>query len=301
MVGLMNANEEGYESTEKDSIIEGPPDHNSLRPERPHNVSKRPARLLPLQLLFNRNCTTCSELPPRFYGPPTNCSDLTRLGYTLNGFYLVRASSNNDVTTTVETNEANTETVFCAFKQEGTFDASLVEKRIPPLLKSEVVSTPSSGGVVQLKLVRNENVINFRSQMQTRTSLKVSKIKFNRLMKNEGRGFDEKTGVFEAPKPGVYKFIFKGTLVVPQNLPFETGKVIVIIYLYHNDQEVGYAKYVNGDSTDLVIEETLKLNRGDKVDLRPVSQTGSLSILSSIQLDEGKSSFSGFLTHEFDD
>ena len=120
-------------------------------------------------------------------------------------------------------------------------------------------------------------------------------------MKNEGKGFDEKTGVFEAPKPGVYKFIFKGTLVVTQNLPFETGKVIVIIYLYHNDHEVGYSKYVNGDSTDLAIEETLKLNRGDKVDLRPVSQTGSLSILSSIQLDEGKSSFSGFLIHAFDD
>jgi len=33
---------------------------------------------------------TDQENPNLFYGPPTNCSDLTRLGYTLNGFYLVK-------------------------------------------------------------------------------------------------------------------------------------------------------------------------------------------------------------------
>jgi len=51
----------------------------------------------------------------------------------------------------------------------------------------------------------------------------------------------------------------------------------------------------------LVIEATLKLNRGDQVELRPITQTGSIDILSRIELDAIKSTFSGFLIHEFGD
>jgi len=171
---------------------------------------------------------------------------------------MVKASSNNDSTTINIGNETHTETVFCAFKQDGTFDASLVEKRIPPL-KPEVVSSPPS---VQLKLVSNENVINFRSQLKTSmdTTSKVGKIIFYLIIANVGEGFNGKTGIFVAPKPGVYKFIFKGTLVDRQ--PFTK-----IIYLYLNDQKVGNARNVQGgDGKELfLIEETMKLNRGDKV------------------------------------
>ena len=42
----------------------------------------------------------------RFYGLPSNCSDLGRLGYTLNGFYLVNG-----------TNNRNIEIVLCRFQQ----------------------------------------------------------------------------------------------------------------------------------------------------------------------------------------
>ena len=52
----------------------------------------------------------------------------------------------------------------------------------------------------------------------------------------------------------------------------------------------------------LVIEATLKLNRGDQVELRPITQTGSIDILSRIaELDAINSTFSGFLIHEFGD
>lgn len=56
----------------------------------------------------------------------------------------------------------------------------------------------------------------------------------------------------------------------------------------------------------LVIEETLKLNRGDKIELLPAGEMGSqkqgdVHIISNVTLNEGKSSFSGFLIHEFDD
>ncbi len=86
--------------------------------------NKRPVRLLPPHVYMGdrRNETEIR----RFYGPPTNCSDLKLLGYTLNGYYQVKQadhSSNNDNT--------KLETIYCAFKQpEGTFNLSLVERRI---------------------------------------------------------------------------------------------------------------------------------------------------------------------------
>ena len=34
------------------------------------------------------------NIPKPFYGPPTNCIGLGKLGYTLNGYYLVKESNN---------------------------------------------------------------------------------------------------------------------------------------------------------------------------------------------------------------
>ena len=112
--------------------------HNHDSSEK-HEQSKRPARLLPLQLLFDKDeddDTTKKPLPRKFYGPPTNCSDLSRLGYTLNGYYLVR-NSYTDTMTNNHFNSSyinNVDTVYCAFKQEGMFSPSLLEHKLalPP-------------------------------------------------------------------------------------------------------------------------------------------------------------------------
>jgi len=100
-----------------------------------HKPSKRPARLLPLQLLFDReedDDTTKKPPPRKFYRPPTNCSDLSQLGYTLNGYYLVRNSYKDTMTIDhFNSSYINTvDTVYCAFKQEGTFRPSLVEHKL---------------------------------------------------------------------------------------------------------------------------------------------------------------------------
>jgi len=41
-----------------------------------------------------------------FYGPPSNCTDLAKLGYTLNGYYLVNGSKSS----------SNIEVVLCRFQ-----------------------------------------------------------------------------------------------------------------------------------------------------------------------------------------
>ena len=61
----------------------------------PRRRSKRPARLLPKHVLMGKNKKGADDEPPirKFYGPPTNCSDLSLLSYTLNGYYLVKPVS----------------------------------------------------------------------------------------------------------------------------------------------------------------------------------------------------------------
>lgn len=96
---------------------------------------KRPYRLIPAQknrLDENEKEEKSTILKQHqnniitFYGPPTNCSDLSRLGYTLNGYYLVKsddAISSKEVT--------NLKGIYCAFKQlEGSFSSSTIEKQI---------------------------------------------------------------------------------------------------------------------------------------------------------------------------
>ena len=64
---------------------------------------------LKLKLYFSgkvKNDTEVTNPVKRFYSLPSNCSDLGRLGYTLNGFYLVNG-----------TNNRNIEIVLCRFQQ----------------------------------------------------------------------------------------------------------------------------------------------------------------------------------------
>ena len=89
---------------------------------------KRPVRLLPPHILRGDKNETSTKSPvPKFYGPPINCFDLSRLGYTLNGFYQVQSN-----TSTKNDDGLKPETIYCAFKQpEGIFNLSAVEKRLP--------------------------------------------------------------------------------------------------------------------------------------------------------------------------
>ena len=43
-----------------------------------------------------KNVTDEENISKPFYGPPTNCVELGKLGYTLNGYYLVNGSKNSN-------------------------------------------------------------------------------------------------------------------------------------------------------------------------------------------------------------
>jgi len=133
----------------------GTDNHRMFKNDRPVSSAaksrrKRPARLLPPSILRGKKKNETNQ-PDRkhFYGPPTNCSDLTRLGYTLNGYYLVKnpALSDDFKKTT------KLETVFCAFKQEGAHNPHLVQQEVispdsslKPKLDKEISKTTHTSG-----------------------------------------------------------------------------------------------------------------------------------------------------------
>jgi len=53
-----------------------------------------------------KNDTEEGNAQKPFYGPPSNCVDLSKLGYTLNGYYLVNGSKSSN----------NIEIVLCRFQ-----------------------------------------------------------------------------------------------------------------------------------------------------------------------------------------
>ena len=131
--------------------------------------------------------------PARFYGPPTGCSDLSLLGYTLNGFYQVKSD------------DSKLDTVFCAFKQPEVnhINQSLVENRI---------------------ISRHDNTNNkivFHVERTTDFELDLINpyITFDVEHVNIGDAFNGKTGIYTIPKSGLYLFFFKGLTIFPSGYP----------------------------------------------------------------------------------
>lgn len=117
-------------ATESTQRFQGKVNHGDPGP-----IRKRPARLLPARILYgDRNNSDVQQSAIRsFYGPPTNCSELSKLGYTLNGYYLVKSNNRK-----IADDLTELETVYCAFKQPlGRFNESKVENRVAAKLKGE--------------------------------------------------------------------------------------------------------------------------------------------------------------------
>jgi len=244
---------------------DGDPHQDSSRKDR----LKRPARLLPLQLLYGDRKNETDQQIRRFYGPPTNCTELSMLGYTLNGYYLVKIA---DIT-----KETKLETVYCAFKQsDGTFNPSGSEKRGARLNSDIQTSNKKFGGGIHFYALMVKSDFN---------AVGSGNLTFGLVYLNMGYAFNEKKGTFTAPKNGVYQFIFKGT-----TKQGETSTKVVIV-LNRNGEWMGATLPASGVST--VLMATLKLTKGDTIDLQ--SKYGSLSF------HEGAApSFSGSLLEELD-
>ena len=237
---------------------------------------KRPARLLPASVLRGKKKNETDEENLKvFYGPPTNCSDLSRLGYTLNGFYMVKnlALSDNLKKTT------KLETVYCAFKQEGTYNPILVQQAvIQP--NNEIFQTakerensffpsffnfPSS-----LVKPEDEGISFMASIVRDRNKPYYGTLTFeNEFVSDIGKPFNRITGYFRAPKSGIYHFSYEMTSLDifgnQTNVHFYVNDIAVV-------NAISQFNEVMPCFSKISHQVALKLNIGDSICLKAISK-----------------------------
>jgi len=254
-----------------------------------HHRQERPARLLPLQVLRRKNNT--DNKISRFYGQPTNCSHLSQLGYTLNGFYLVKSAN------LLDTSGLQLETVFCSFKQpEGRpFNSSALEKRIgffklddkpwetddvdeeSPISNYSSVSknsgyNNSSGRIMfHLQIKNSSNIITQRTG---------DHLDFDLILSNFENCYDQKKREFLAPIEGRYKFVFEGKILSKnvQHITFRyVGRYRPPVYKHGSTLETVEVSDITNNTVKM--ETTKHLSKSAKVQLKtnrnPDKKTGT--------------------------
>lgn len=238
---------------------------------------KRPYRLIPI-IRDNAEPNNDQQQQPhfrRFYDQPTNCSDLTLLGHTLNGFYVVKT----------EGEPTRHEVIFCSFKQLGATSINPlgIEKRIGPL-------------AVELNTLKSNSGIHFHAQRIKSGGLKKGArgiIPFDGIRLNLGNAFNGPKGIFTTPKSGIYQFILR----VKVNLTPTSS--IFSNYLFNlnlNETVIGSAMSSHYRDAHGMIEATLKLNPGDRIYVRVLNMTNENSPV-DLELSKQETSFSGSILH----
>jgi len=100
-------------------------------------------------------------------------------------------------------------------------------------------------------------------------------IKFDDVKLNFGEAYDSKSGIFKAPKSGVYSFLFMGYI--------SSGNFAVAAIHRNDNEPVGVAiKMFPGNTPrDPVIRTIVELKRGDTIQVKWGAPRGShLSLLS---------------------
>ena len=182
---------------------------------------------------------------------PSSCQDLQCLGHTINGIYLVKGKDKKKI-----------ESIYCNFDESSSDDfllASGVESRLGVV---DVKSWP-----VQFYVQRNTSletkgpgIILINNQRNSYSTDGVVPWELARL--NIGNAMNLETGVFTAPRDGVYHFDFSG-----MKSSFIGG---MYAYLRLNGVSVGSADFGIDEETyfnSASVHSTLQLKKGDRVDL----------------------------------
>ncbi|XP_057365355.1 uncharacterized protein LOC130686079 [Daphnia carinata] len=193
---------------------------------------------------------------------PRSCDDLWRMGHTLNGVFLVRG-------------DKQVETVFCQFDKRPN------ERGYQTWIGYvDVKSLPTYFSVQKNQLFKTTDVA----------------IPFDVEKVNVGNGINLKTGIFTAPRDGIYFFSFNG---LASSEPAE-GTAYVGVGLFLNAIQVGRTFQHEGDVTThhdrpLTLQSTLKLKANDHVWLQ-ITGVAPTSFL--FDNHHGHNRFTGFMLNE---
>jgi hypothetical protein len=120
-------------------------------------------------------------------------------------------------------------------------------------------------------------------------------IPFEVVRLNIGGDFDSSSGIFTAPRTGIYFFSFIGF----PNFPTSSSIVRMVVGLFLNGNQIGVgeseeANSLSGQNEQLSLQSTLNLKAGDKIWLE-ITQTFGAGIF---LFGGGWNHFSGWLLEE---
>ncbi|XP_046458979.1 complement C1q tumor necrosis factor-related protein 2-like [Daphnia pulex] len=160
---------------------------------------------------------------------PSSCADLQGIGHKLSGFFSVKGAKKMEM-------------VYCNFNA----NQNDIQKWIGYV---DVKSAP-----VHFYVQRNSSF--FREK---------TPIPFELAVVNEGNAMNLTSGIFTAPKPGIYFFSFKGLAFLKSSSYAELTS-----YLYFNGNRIG-SSYVDHQNksvnqwSPVTLQSTLNLKKGDQV------------------------------------
>ncbi|XP_046641578.1 uncharacterized protein LOC124326902 [Daphnia pulicaria] len=191
---------------------------------------------------------------------PTSCSDLQRMGYKINGFFLVKGLKKMEI-------------VFCDFYP----DRNETQKWIG---YADVKSAP----------------VHFYVQRNFSFSTKNIPIPFELVRVNEGNAMNLTTGKFTASRTGIYFFSFTGAAFFPSFTQIGIGLYVNGIQIASGRIQ----KYVTGSQmAPLTIQSTLNLKTGDQVWVQNYHTSSSSSaVFLQDNSVEHLTHFTGFMLEE---
>ncbi|XP_046456425.1 repetitive organellar protein-like isoform X2 [Daphnia pulex] len=201
---------------------------------------------------------------------PNSCADLQRMGHKLSGFFSVKGSKKMEM-------------IYCNFNA----DQNDTQKWIG---YADVKSAP-----VHFYVQRNSECYN-----------QYTPITFNLARVNEGNAMNLASGIFTAPRPGIYFFSFTGVA----RLKFKSSS---LIFSASSHSRLSSRLYLNGNliassfvqeynsATDqfspLTLQSTLSMKKGDRVWVA-ISYSGSYSNFYLHDDGEHNTHFTGFMLEE---
>jgi hypothetical protein len=211
---------------------------------------------------------------------PTSCWDLQQMGHKLSGFFSVKGSKKMEM-------------IYCDFlaNQNGTMCFNF----ICYCLSHSFVCTDKQKWIGYAD-VKSVPVI-FYVQRNSSFSTFGTPIPFDLARLNEGNAMNLASGIFTAPRPGIYFFSFAGTA----RLYSDSSAVNLNSRIYLNGNLIGVSDVAEDyapvlQMSPMSIQSTLNLQKGDRVWVT-IEYSGS----SSLFYDDSHhhfTHFTGFMLEE---
>ncbi len=186
-------------------------------------------------------------------GLPSSCADLKMIGHMWSGFYSVMGS-------------AKMESVYCDFTKPPGDEGKRF--RFSPIIRLQFyiffycIGFQKWIGYVDVK----SEPVHFYVQRNSTFYNESTPIPFDLARVNEGNAMDLTTGIFTAPRPGIYFFSFTGVA----SLFSPDDQVFFNFYLYLNGNSIGSSRVIDnfppvGQNSPFTLQSTLNLKKGDRL------------------------------------